>query len=118
MAGSCGLKVAYFAAASAVHFFMKLFLAAPASFLSFALAAHAAFSGGVPASAWHFFMKLFLAAPASFFSAARAAQSSAAWTAVAEKAITNRASSFFIKGPLEQLKMPKHYRAIRRRRQA
>jgi hypothetical protein len=49
------------------HFFMKLFLAAPASFLSFALAAHSAFSGVAPASAWHFFMKLFLAAPASFF---------------------------------------------------
>src|SRR6185369_1179862 len=60
----------YFApCASSTHFFVKLVLAAPASFFSAALASHAAV-----ASLSHFFTKLFLAAPASFFSAAIAAQ--------------------------------------------
>src|SRR5690242_11613000 len=52
-----------------MHFFVKLVLAAPASFFSAALASHA-----VLASPSHFLTKLFLAAPASFFSAAIAVQ--------------------------------------------
>src|SRR6187455_309252 len=51
------------AEASATHFFVKLVLAAPASFFSAALASQLAV-----ASLSHFFMKLVLAAPASFFS--------------------------------------------------
>ena len=42
--------VDYLAAASAAHFFIKLFLAAPASFFSLAVVAQAAFSGAAPAS--------------------------------------------------------------------
>ena len=59
--------LSYFAspALSFTHFFSKLALAAPASFLSVACCVQAAL-----ASAWHFFMKEALAAPASFFSAA------------------------------------------------
>jgi hypothetical protein len=55
--------------ASAVHFVVKLFLAAPASFFS-----SADFVQAAPASFWHLLMKLFSAAPANFFSAACALQ--------------------------------------------
>ena len=46
-----------------MHFFKKLFFAAPASFRSVAEVSQVAV-----ASRSHFFMKLFFAAPASFFS--------------------------------------------------
>src|SRR3954463_15041514 len=46
-----------------MHFFVKLFLAAPANFLSAAAASQVAL-----ASASHFFIKLVFAAPASFLS--------------------------------------------------
>src|SRR3954447_17997307 len=49
--------------ASEMHFFVKLFLAAPANFLSAAAASQVDL-----ASASHFFMKLVFAAPASFLS--------------------------------------------------
>src|SRR5215203_4760229 len=48
------------------HFLVKLFLAAPASFLSLADTSQL-----VAASRSHFFMKLVMTAPASFFSEAR-----------------------------------------------
>ena len=52
--------------ASVTHFFVKLFLAAPASFFSAACASQESVS--------HFFRKEFFAAPASFFSPAETAQ--------------------------------------------
>jgi hypothetical protein len=51
--------------ASETHFFVKLVLAAPANFLSAAVASQLAL-----ASVSHFFMKLVFAAPASFLSLA------------------------------------------------
>jgi len=51
------------------HFFVKLVLAAPANFFSFAEVSQVAF-----ASRSHLVMKLFWAAPASFFSSAWALQ--------------------------------------------
>jgi len=48
-----------------MHFFKKLFFAAPASFRSVAAVSHVAV-----ASRSHFFKKLFFAAPASFLSVA------------------------------------------------
>ena len=59
----------YVPTASETHFLVKLLLAAPASFLSFADASHV-----VSASFSHFSVKLVSAAPASFFSAACALQ--------------------------------------------
>src|SRR3954447_8122377 len=55
--------------ASEMHFFVKLFFAAPANFLSAAAASQVDL-----ASASHFFMKLVLAAPASFLSPTVAVQ--------------------------------------------
>src|SRR5678815_295484 len=62
--------------ASAMHFLVKLVLAAPDSFFSAALASHAAIVDG--ASVSHFLTKLVLAAPASFFSLALASHAAAA----------------------------------------
>ena len=59
------LSDGYVPTASETHFLVKLLLAAPASFLSFADASHV-----VSASFSHFLVKLVSAAPASFFSAA------------------------------------------------
>src|SRR5581483_5339770 len=61
-------------AASASHFFMKLFLAAPANFFSAALAEHMSCALAPCESLSHFLMKLAFAAPASFFSTAFAWQ--------------------------------------------
>jgi hypothetical protein len=67
--------------ASAIHFFSKLALAAPASFFSAEAFSQAAAGLGAaampPASARHFFSKLALAAPASFFSAEAFSQAAA-----------------------------------------
>src|SRR4029079_7149008 len=67
---------------SVTHFLVKLVLAAPFSFWSFAEASQV-----LPASLWHFFMKLFSAAPASFLSVAWLLQVSAANAVVANDAI-------------------------------
>src|SRR6478752_7606406 len=61
-----------------MHFFVKLVLAAPASFFSAAWASQAAPAFFATESSTHFLVKLVLAAPASFFSAAWASQVAAA----------------------------------------
>jgi hypothetical protein len=67
---------------------MKLVFAAPASFLSLAVAVQAA-----SASAWHFFMKLVFAAPANFLSVTCEVQvvwSAQAFAAISEMAVTRK----------------------------
>src|SRR5436190_22766951 len=71
-----GFPPAGMAQASAMHFLVKLVLAAPASFFSAALASHAAIVLG--ASVSHFLTKLVLAAPASFLSVALASHAAVA----------------------------------------
>lgn len=68
---------------------MKLVFAAPASFLSLAVAVQA-----VTASAWHFFIKLVFAAPASFLSVACAVQ--LGWSAHALAAIAEMAAAIIM----------------------
>lgn len=71
-----------------MHFLVKLFLAAPASFFSLAIVSHA-----LAELASHFFKNDVLAAPASFFSAAWAEQAlSAANAAVEIDKVTRTAS--------------------------
>src|SRR5580765_2404511 len=88
-----------------MHFFVKLVLAAPASFFSAAWASQAAPAFFATESSTHFFVKLVLAAPASFFSAAWASQVaaashllSAAWadTARAARIAEHRRRAFFM----------------------
>src|SRR5207248_1105058 len=78
----CGPRQArsgdYAPVASLTHFFVKLVLAAPCSFLS-----AAAVSQEACASFWHLPMKLVRAAPASFFSAAVSLQLGPAASALA-----------------------------------
>jgi hypothetical protein len=71
----------YVPTASETHFLVKLLLAAPASFLSFADASHV-----VSASFSHFLVKLVSAAPASFFSASCALQVAVVWADAADPA--------------------------------
>ncbi len=85
--------------ASLTHFFVKLFLAAPASFFSVACASHVelAAARAAAASFSHFWTKLFLAAPASFFSVACASQVAAkAGELMVMSAAENKAIKFCI----------------------
>ena len=80
---------------SSTHFFVKLVLAAPASFFSAAWASQVA----ATASDSHFLMKLVLAAPDSFFSLAAASHlPSAAWEdrARAVRSAEHRRRVFFM----------------------
>ena len=86
-----------------MHFFVKLFLAAPASFFSVACASHVevAAARAAAASFSHFWTKLLLAAPASFFSAACASQVAAkADELMVMRATENKAIKFRIERPL------------------
>ena len=88
--------------ASLMHFLVKLFLAAPASFLSAACASHVAVAVAKAAAASfsHFCTKLFLAAPASFLSAACASHVAAKEGALkAIRARVSEAVNFFIGVP-------------------
>ena len=87
--------------ASATHFLVKLFFAAPFKLFSAAFASQLALAPAILASFSHFLIKLFLAAPASFLSVALA--SHAASVAYAVWLNKNKASiakvSFFIGHP-------------------
>jgi hypothetical protein len=66
---------AYYLLASAIHFFVKLFFAAPNILFSATFASQASFAALADASVSHFLIKLVCAALASFFSTALIAQS-------------------------------------------
>ena len=88
--------------ASLMHFLVKLFLAAPASFLSAACASQVvvAVAKAAAASFSHFWTKLFLAAPASFFSAACASHVAAKAGALkVMRATDSKAVNFFMGVP-------------------
>jgi hypothetical protein len=96
--------------ASLMHFFKKLFFAAPASFLSLACASQLAVAAvnAAEASFSHFWTKLVLAAPTSFFSAACASQVAAKDEALKVKSATdNKAVRFFISIPNVNFKSKK-----------
>ena len=91
--------------ASLMHFFVKVFLAAPASFFSVAWASHVdvAAASAAAASFSHFWRKLFLAAPANFLSVACASQVMAKLGELTViRATENKAIKFFICDPLEK----------------
>src|SRR5689334_3955950 len=91
------------AVASVTHFLTKLFLAAPANFLSAACPSHVLVAASA-ASLSHFLMKLVFAAPDSFFSAACASHAGLAANAAVLAQNANMAKTaeirFIIGGPL------------------